>query len=240
MTLKVAGFYPLTGNEYRNQHAISATFFLNITILYVILASIYAFLNLTDITELSETVTFLMTELAYIGKILNVLFYRKNLILLEDMLQDPILTDLETDEEERIWKRNFAWSRLFTNIFKIKSVTAASVHALYPLFGDSGSKNFMFLLWLPFDPKDYYVAVYFCEMILLVSSTLFDITLDSLNILMMDLCATQFEILKNRLRRISSNFIGDEVIDDRMRLQKLKKYVIHHNYIYRLVSTLRI
>nr|QNH68063.1 odorant receptor 39 [Apriona germarii] len=48
----------------------------------------------------------------------------------------------------------------------------------------------------------------------------------------MDLCATQFEILKSRLTRISSNFMGDEMVDEKVRLQKLRKYVIYHNYIY--------
>lgn len=176
-----------------------------------------------------------MTELAYIGKILNLFFYRKNLVLLEVMLQNQILTELETKEEENILKRNFKYSRLFTNIFKAKSATAAAVHAVYPLFGNTGSKNFIFLLWFPFDARNYYVPVYFFEMTLLLSSTWFDITMDTLNILMMDLCATQFEILKNRLTRIASSFTGDEAIDNKLRLQKLRKYIIHHNYIYRFV-----
>nr|AUF73021.1 odorant receptor [Anoplophora chinensis] len=100
------------------------------------------------------------------------------------------------------------------------------------MFGNYGSKNFMFLLWFPFDPKNYYIPVWFFEMSLLLSTTWFDITMDNLNVLMMDLCATQFEILKNRLIHIGTNFTGDEARDDKLRLRKLRKYIIHHNYIY--------
>lgn len=239
MTLKIAGFFPIK-SEYKKLHAISAAFFLFITLFYVVLASIHAFLNLADLTELSETITFLMSELAYIGKILNVFFYRKNLMLIEDMLENPILTELETEEEESILKQNFKYSRFFTNILKVISASTVSILAVKPIFGNSASKNLIFPLWLPFDPKNHYVLVYFCEVILLTSSALFNIILDSFNILMMDLCATQFEIFKSRLTRITSSYIRDEVAEEKIRLQKLRKYVIYHNYIYRFVSLINL
>ncbi|KAJ8925733.1 hypothetical protein NQ315_009581 [Exocentrus adspersus] len=236
--LSAVGFYPSPTSKYKYLKNISGSFLFILTVLYIILALIHAFINLTDVAVLSENVTFLMTVIVYATKVVNLQVYRKNILLLEDLLTNPILTELEMQEEENIVKENLKSARFFTNIYKTMANIAVSVHVVSPLFDfkRTGYKHFIFLLWLPFDRNKHYGTVYFFEMVLLLSVTWFCITLDALNILMMNICAIQFEVLKNRLSRISKSFSRDDEVDDRIRMQKLREYIIQQNHVYRCSS----
>ncbi|KAJ8925734.1 hypothetical protein NQ315_009582, partial [Exocentrus adspersus] len=236
--LAVVGFYPSKSSNYKYLKNISGIFVFTVAILYIIFAFIHGYLNLRDVTVLSETVTFLMTHLAYVTKIVILCLYRENIFLLEGILRNPVVAELETPREENLVKQNLKYGRLFTNLFKMSAAITVSIHAVYPLidYKRSGRKNLLYSMWLPFNQYNHYGKVYSFEIILIICTSWLDVTLVALNILLMDLCAIQFKLLKNRLIRISTNFSANYAVDDTIRMQKLRKYIIHQNYVYRCSS----
>lgn len=210
----------------------AAMLFTTTAITYLILGAIFAAKNISNVGLFSETCAFLLTEIALIAKMFNMLYYKENLLLLEDMLQNPLFTEIEA-EEESILRRTLELSKMI----KMFSAVQVSINILFQILYPLVYKKFFLLMWFPFDPDNHFFKVYCFEMLVDFSGATFDVAIDVLTVIYLDLCAVQFVLLKHRLIQLGSAITGDEVMDDKLRVEKLKKYIVHHSYAYRFVWT---
>nr|QNH68052.1 odorant receptor 28 [Apriona germarii] len=225
------GYYPLTKGKYRKLQTMAATFFTMTSVIYLALGCIFAAQNVSDVRLFSATCAFLLTDLALIVKMLNLLYHRKNIFLIEDMLKNPLFNEIDA-EEEIVLRQSLKMSKIIKIISATILITNILFETVYPLV----YKKFFLLMWFPFNPDDYFYKVCGFETLIAFTGASFDVAVDVLTVLYMDLCAVQFVLLKHRLVQLGSTYTGDEVMDDRLRVEKLKKYVNHNDYTYRLCN----
>nr|QNH68036.1 odorant receptor 10 [Apriona germarii] len=223
----LAGYYPLAKDKHITLQRISATFFTFIALSYLILGIIFCIKNLSNLGLLSEACAFLLTEVTLIVKMFNFFYYKRNFLLMEEMLRSPLFTEVDA-EEENILKENLKTSKIVEILTIIQVLVNISVETLYALF----EKKLFLLMWFPFDPAEHFYAVYFFELIACFSGATLAVTIDVLLVYLLDLCAVQCTLLKHRLIKVGATFTGDEAVDDRVRIEKLEKYTIHHDEIY--------
>lgn len=206
-----------------------SVFLVNFALLHNLLGIICALQNIFHLTTFSTIVLRLLRGLSYTCNMANLLIFRNNLLVLDNMLDNPTLTELDTDKEEQILRYNLKPCRVLKIVYKVYSIVYVFVQALYPLFNNSSSK--MNYLWFPFNPDEHYLGVYCFEIVELLASTCFNAAINLLTVTLMNLCAAQFILLEHRLQRIMS--VSPEEGIERNVLQQLQKYVDHHNYVYR-------
>lgn len=228
--LGLLGYYPLAKDKYKVLQRVAAIFFTTVAVTYLVLGCIFAAKNVSDLGLFSETCAFLLTEIALIAKMLNLLYHKKNLILLEDMLKDPLFTEIDA-EEENVVRQNLKLSKMI----KIFSIVQVSINIFFQIIYPLVYKKFFLLMWFPFNENEHFYKVYWFETLVDFSGATFDVTIDILTVLYLDLCAVQFVLLKHRLVRLGSSFAEDEAVDDRLRVKKLRRHIVHHDYTYKLV-----
>lgn len=226
------GFYPLKGYKNKILHVGMAVSLINFALVYNLLGIVKAFQNVYDLVKFSHIVIYLLRGLSYTCKIGNLLLFKKNLLLLDDMLQDPITAQVESEEEEILLKVNLKSSKVLKTAYKIYIILSFSIQALYPFINKSSSKTSS-TLWLPFNLEHHYFGVYCFEMLEIAVSSCFNAAADMLTVVLMDTSATQFILLEYRLERIKPIFSEEELVEDT--LEKIQNYVDQHNQVYRYI-----
>lgn len=236
MSMIFGGFYPIRGKKYKALYTLSAVFFMTIASIYNLLGILHGFQHISNVAVFSELITYLLTGVSFSCKMLNLFYHRKNLLTLDDMLRNPLISELQTEEEESIVKSNLKFGQIMKNAYKIYVATTVSVQFLYPLINNSNHKNFPLLLWFPFKPENHYYAVYCFEALIVFPTCYFNVTVDLLNALFMDLSSAQFELLKHRLKQFGTTFTKEQAVDDDEVFEKLREIIVYQNYVYRFVT----
>nr|AUF73033.1 odorant receptor [Anoplophora chinensis] len=236
-SLSFLGFYPIkdTRKKYKILHTLSAIFFGFFPVLYNVLGLIYGYQHISNLEEFSELIGYLLTGMSITVKMMNLIWYRKNILELEDMLENPITTKLLSEEEEIVLKSKLKFGQMLKKGFKIFFVIIATLHThiLYLLFKNVDPNSIVLLMWFPFNVEDYLYEVYISEFFIVPMLAFINSTLDMLNVTLMDLCSVQFELLKHRLKRFGRISHEEEGMDDAVVYDKLSKIIIHQNYVYR-------
>ncbi|XP_023313058.1 odorant receptor 4-like [Anoplophora glabripennis] len=234
-TLAFIGYYPIKEKMYKTLHTLSAIFFGFFPMMYSVLGIMYGFQHMSNLEEVSELIGYLLTGMSIVVKMMNLIWYKKNILELDDMLQNPILTKLESEEEEILLKNKLKLGQILKKAFKIFIAVTAILHThiLYLLVINIDPNAITLLLWFPFNIDDYLYEVYISEFFLVPSIAVLDAILDILNIIFIDLCYVQFELLKHRLKHFGRTSHEEEAVDDTVVYDKLGKIIIHQNYAYR-------
>lgn len=227
------GYYPAKETKSKILHYLSAVSFMAIVTLYNLLGLIHGFQHVSNVTVFSELIAFLLTGISYTCKIVNVVFHKRNFELLDELLQNPVVTELESEEEELLVKDKLRFGQKLKKVYRVYVATTIITQMLYPLINNAGQKNFPILLWFPFNAEDHYYKIYGLEVLMIISCCFFNVTVDLLTVLFMDLCAVQFELLKHRLMLVGSPLSVEQEIDEELTFQKLRKIIVHQNYVYR-------
>nr|QNH68028.1 odorant receptor 1 [Apriona germarii] len=234
MSMIFGGFYPIKDKKYKALRILSAVILMTLSSLYNLLGLIFGFQQISNVAVFSELISYLLTGLSFSCKIVNVFYYKNNLLLLDDMLRNPIISELETEEEEMVVKNNLKFGQTLKKFYKIYITSIFAVQFLYPLINNSDHKSLPLQLWFPFNQEEHYYTFYCIETLFIFSPCYFNVILDLLNILLMDMCAAQFELLKHRLKQFGADFTtGEAVEDDKLLFEKLKKIITYQNHVYR-------
>ncbi|XP_018568462.1 odorant receptor 4-like [Anoplophora glabripennis] len=225
------GFYSI--EKYKVLHNLSAILIMTVVSLYNLLGLVHGFQHISNVAVFSQSIAYLLTGISFSCKMINLIMHKNNLLLLDEILQNPIFTELETTEEEVVLKNTLKFGQTLKKTYKLYTSATVTVQVLYPMINNPGHKNFPLLFWFPFNPEDHYYKVYFAEILMIFCICTFNVTVDLLNVLFMDLCAAQFELLKYRLKHFGREFHGGEAVNDRTLYEKLNKIIVHQNLVYR-------
>lgn len=232
--LTFAGLYPLRRYKNKMMHISSAVFFVSFALLYNLLGMVNALQNIQDLKKLSTIVSYFLRGVSYTCKIGNLLIFRKNLLLLDDMQQNPIIAELQSEEEEIVLRKSLESTKIFKKFYKAYVVLLISIQAIYPLVNKSDSNGSN--LWFPFNPQDHFFGVRCFEISEIVISSCINAAANMLSATLMDMSAAQFILLEHRLQLIEPDLSEGDIMEDI--LEKIQKHVDHHNYVYRYIFLL--
>lgn len=187
------------------------------------------FLGSTSIEDITEHLFFSVAQTCYVCKLLIFIFQKKNILKLEKILKQEILSCLSLDEEQLLMDlvKVIRIGAVIFRIFCGVNVVFFGVCALINKDKD-GNMGMPVPLYVPFNPQNYYFTVFFLSELSLAVGAWTNSNLDILTVMLVTLGIGQMEILKNRFENVVQTFKEEEIIE-----RKLKNYAMHLNEIYR-------
>lgn len=186
------------------------------------------FVEKDNLTKLSETLLFCMTQAAFLFKLTNFLYHNKVMIHIEKILKHPILNCLSQLEIEIVDKYMIE-VRYLARLFRVLCVLTVAFYGLFPFIDEDPDHMLPLPGWFPFDVKTYQYELVIAQTCGIAIGAFINSTLDILPTILITLGSAQFDILKFRLKNITNV----EATDCRSWLIKkaLKNCVIYHSFL---------
>ncbi|KAJ8960291.1 hypothetical protein NQ318_004016, partial [Aromia moschata] len=198
---------------------------------------IFCYLHYSDFSIFSETLSMIITMIAYLCKLTNFISQSGTLVELERILDNPIFTSVSKDEEI-ILKHHTRSLRIITNIYRTLCILTV-VFYFTNSFIDSDRQNGLKLplpAWFPFETRDHYYKVYFLQLVTMIVAVWFNLAMDLLLVKLLALGEAEFEVLKHRLRNITSRDEDEKIGFDHLVEKRLRKCIFHHEHNLRFVA----
>lgn len=150
--LSITGFYPKR-NNYSYYYNFSA--FINILVTCVQLSSMVGqmIVDQKDISKITDTLLFFMTQFTFLGKLINFLYHRKDLLVVEDKLSESVFYNFP-QEKFKILTSKLNGCRAVAKNFRILCVLCVILYSILPCF--SNERTLPMPGWVPYDEKKYY------------------------------------------------------------------------------------
>nr|ALR72554.1 odorant receptor OR9 [Colaphellus bowringi] len=190
----------------------------------------FSLIHITSLVQVSETLSFNLTQLAYLCKLLNFQIHSKRLLELEDFLRKTTLTNV-TVEEEAIIRNTMKGSRRLATVYRSLCVIIVFLYALFPLIDENSGdeKKLPLPMWFPFDTNNHFGKVWFFEIFSIAIGAWTNSNLDVICVTMITLTTCQFNIMNSRLSNLRKS--TDDVEEEDTVQKALKECVIHYNDI---------
>nr|XP_023027150.1 odorant receptor Or1-like [Leptinotarsa decemlineata] len=195
----------------------------------------FSLVQVSNLAQLADTLTWNMTQIPYLCKLMNFHIQMNTVLKLEAWLRRPSFTWITAEEETAI-KSTMRGARILTTIYRSLCVTIVSLFAIFPLIDkNSGEEKKLPLpMWFPFDVQNHYHAVWSYEVFGICISAWANTNLDSLSVMLITLTVCQFRMLTKRLRNVGKG--TEDVVRDEVVQKELKECIILYNDITRLVE----
>lgn len=160
----IGGFYP---SRIRRTPLVNLSTILTYSITFIQVVSVVNFaLATTDLAKVSEILLFSMTQVSFVNKLINFHLKSWKLADVDKTLEQNVFTSV-TEEEENILRAAFAKCQKILTVFLISCAFVTLMYGVAPLMDNvsNGRKNYPFPGKFPFNPDDYYVAIFLGEVI---------------------------------------------------------------------------
>lgn len=158
----IGGFYP---SRIRRTPLVNLSTIFTYLITFVQVVSVVHFaLTTTDLAKVSEILLFSLTQVSFVNKLINFHLKSWKLADLDETLEQDVFTNVN-EEEEKILRAAFAKCQKILTVFLISCVFVTLMYGVAPLMDNvsNGRKNYPFPGKFPFNPDDYYVAIFLGE-----------------------------------------------------------------------------
>ncbi|XP_044258925.1 odorant receptor 94a-like [Tribolium madens] len=183
-----------------------------------------------DLTVLSETLLFFMTHLTYMCKLVNLLFYKTNLLHIEDLLTRPKFYGFSQNELKNL-KEGIESTKTVAKLFRIFCALACIAYGLVPYLDNTKAMALPLPGWLPYDTTKYYYQTCVFQMVAVSITASINSTIDILTWKLITIAAVQFDILKRKLRNLDFN------LEAKLLQIQFKNCVKHHKEIVNYIKT---
>ncbi|XP_060522986.1 odorant receptor 67a-like [Cylas formicarius] len=229
--LKTASFYPEPTNWLSKIFGwfiiLISTFELEFMLAFVMRPN-------QNLTKISETFLFSMTQIAFLSKLFNFILKKGNMALIERALREATFaaaSAIEINVMERYATKN----RIVAKVYRTLCMGCVLLYGIFPMIDARGNENkkiYPLPGLFPFDPDNYYVVVYLVEITSIAIGAWMNSTIDILFIILATVGTAQFAILGDRIRAVTSGTNYRDGLVER----RLKRCVAHHHELLKLVD----
>nr|QBB73000.1 odorant receptor [Protaetia brevitarsis] len=182
-----------------------------------------------DVHIFLDSLMYLTTITWFCIKIYLHLYRLKKLRKLEDFVDSKIL-NLQTEEQARFVAGAMTKQKLVISTFRYMTYIFTAIFALYPII--MGKQDLIMPIWTPFEPQMEELATYVFETFYLSYVIMFYPSLDAIYIGATQTLVSQFQLLKDNLKRALDRSAWDSTIKENIETKRqLKICVAHHNAI---------
>ncbi|XP_044259103.1 odorant receptor Or1-like [Tribolium madens] len=189
------------------------------------------FIENDNLTKLSETLLFCMTQAAFLFKLGNFLYHNKTMIRIETILKNPILNHLN-QFEKKIVAKYMIRVKYLARLFRILCILTVSFYGLFPFIDEDPDHMLPLPGWFPFDVKTHQIELVIAQTCGIAIGAFLNSTLDILPTILITLGSAQFDILKTRLENITN-------LDTSVQ-KAIKKCVIYHSVLLTYITQIEI
>lgn len=163
------------------------------------------FIELENLTKLSETFLFCMTQAAFLCKLTNFIFRKSLMKEIENLLNGSTLKRL-TLFEKKIIDDYMVQFKYLSKIYRILCFLCVIFYGMFP-FIDGDPEHLLALPgWFPFiNIKEHQVEIVLAQICGVGIGAFNNSTLDLLAAILVTLGSAQFSILENRLKNVTKN-----------------------------------
>ncbi|XP_060522984.1 putative odorant receptor 85d isoform X2 [Cylas formicarius] len=229
--LGIAGFYP---TKIRRGLLVSLVCSTVVFITFTQFASVtvYAKKQISDVTKISEIFLFSTTQIAFVNKLINFVVKNENTVKIDGLLSDTVLTRVNK-HESRMLRNEIQKAKTAAVLYRILCASVVISYGIFPQFDRTpGKKNYPFYGEYPFNPDNYYVAVYIVQVCVVGVSAWLNSTMDLLFVKLTTLATVLFAILSERIKNASNRRRNEDVTVD----VALRKCVVYYNTLLTFVG----
>lgn len=227
-TLFYTGIYPNLNKETKILTVLSAYFFMIYSYIVVFGLFIKICLEINNVEVVANVLVFLMTQLAFVLKMTNLIKNGKLILEIEEMLKKSIFQPNHRGVE--IINNHMKVCKILAIIFRILCVSVVAFYMIFPFFEESTGKVYPLNMWLPFNQDNFYGFVFGFEVIGVGISALINSNQDLLCVIFISIATAQIDILKENLQSVGTN--DDSCIEDNI-YSNLKGCIKHYSLIHR-------
>nr|CAM84002.1 olfactory receptor 4 [Tribolium castaneum] len=188
------------------------------------------FVERDNLTKLSETLLFCMTQAAFLFKLVNFLYHNKTMLRIESILKNPILNCLD-QFEKNIIEKYMIRVKYLARLFRILCILTVSFYGLFPFIDEDPDHMLPLPGWFPFDVKTHQIELVIAQTCGIAIGAFLNSTLDILPTILITLGSAQFDILKIRLENITSVDTSKSWLVKKA----IKKCVIYHTILLKKI-----
>lgn len=229
--LTIAGIYPSPRNSLRPFYWFARIISLTLFPVQVLLMFKSFLSNISDLAKVSENLYYLVTQIAFVCKVVNIVLQSKKMLKIENYLIKKTSVSLYSKEElDLMDTTNF--TRRLCVAYRLTTIISLSFYSFVPLFAKNsdGSRKLPSPVSLPFDPMKYYYQVLTVMNLCVAYGVFILISIDNMTYLLLGFGIGQIEILKYRIE----NVIRPGKIESYDVVQKkFKEYAKQLSEIYR-------
>ncbi|KYB28981.1 hypothetical protein TcasGA2_TC032272 [Tribolium castaneum] len=193
------------------------------------------FVERDNLTKLSETLLFCMTQAAFLFKLVNFLYHNKTMLRIESILKNPILNCLD-QFEKNIIEKYMIRVKYLARLFRILCILTVSFYGLFPFIDEDPDHMLPLPGWFPFDVKTHQIELVIAQTCGIAIGAFLNSTLDILPTILITLGSAQFDILKIRLENITSVDTSKSWLVKKA----IKKCVIYHTILLNYITQIEI
>lgn len=235
--LMVVGYYPTLKRSFKRKLGMFLIALLNSLLAWLQFLFMFIFLctEVSNLTEVSETLLYCLTQLAYLCKLTNFLLNKMYLIEIEKMLDHSFFKDLN-HHQSKLFDEYIKPVKILALGYRILCTAVVILYILFPLL-DVGSKSekkkLPLHLWTPYDSNNYYYLTFLLEILSIAVSAYTNSCIDILTVTLITFATAHSEILKGRLQRAVMHYKEKENNEIKYSLNRCIK---NYHYIERSVG----
>ncbi|RZC39051.1 7tm 6 domain containing protein, partial [Asbolus verrucosus] len=185
------------------------------------------FIEKDNLTKLSETLLFCMTQAAFLCKLTNFLMHNKEMAEIEELLKHPILNDLSVTETKIVESYMIQFKYLST-VYRILCILCVVFYGMFPFIDEDPEHLSPLPGWFPFDIKQYQYEIVLAQTAGIGIGAFNNSSLDILATILITLGSAQFDILKHKLQTDEGR--------SKPRIRQIKNCVIYHNILLEYIA----
>lgn len=227
--LILTGFYPI----------IKKSVYYNVSTVINVFASFGQFFSMliqifleTDLSKIIDILYYLMTQTAYLVKLINFIIKRRNMFVIEEICKVNVF-NLQQRHQYRFLKEAHDSTEIVAVIFRLLCCGVVLFYGVFPVIDNNYSIKPPLSGWYPMDKEKYRILIYFFQIVAVGLSAFSNSNIDLLNMKLISMGSAQLDILMDNLQNLVPTNINDQEEIDNVVEKKLKIHVIHHNTILR-------
>lgn len=192
-------------------------------------------LNMRSLADLARIMFYFITQFSYICKMINYVLNKKVILIVEGILEDPML--ILHDQKQHAIRNNTETSiRRAAAVYRISVLSAVICFGLFSFLDKESESPLLVPGWFYIDVNVYAVEVVTYQLISMFVSAHYNSTMDIFAYSLIKLGSSEFEILQDSITNaLNLNLkTRSTTEEDDVAIDRLKLCVEQHNILLKL------